>query len=88
MYKNNLIKDLTLIGRDLSKIIIVDNNETCFELNKENGIKISSFYGDKNDNKLFELKNILKEIYFKNYNDVRLALKEFHNDIINKVSLD
>ena len=88
LYKNNLIKDLTLIGRDLSKIIIVDNNETCFELNKENGIKISSFYGDNNDNKLFELKNILKEIYFKNYNDVRLALKEFHNDIINKVSLD
>ena len=88
LYKNNLIKDVTLIGRDLSKIIIVDNNETCFELNKENGIKISSFYGDKNDNKLFELKNILKEIYFKNYNDVRLALKEFHNDIINKVSLD
>ena len=88
LYKNNLIKDVTLIGRDLSKIIIVDNNETCFELNKENGIKISSFYGDNNDNKLFELKNILKEIYFKNYNDVRLALKEFHNDIINKVSLD
>ena len=88
LYKKNLIKDLTLIGRDLSKIIIVDNNETCFELNKENGIKISSFYGDNNDNKLFELKNILKEIYFKNYNDVRLALKEFHNDIINKVSLD
>ena len=88
LYKNNLIKDLTVIGRDLSKIIIVDNNETCFELNKENGIKISSFYGDNNDNKLFELKNILKEIYFKNYNDVRLALKEFHNDIINKVSLD
>ena len=88
LYKNNLIKDVTLIGRDLSKIIIVDNNETCFELNTENGIKISSFYGDNNDNKLFELKNILKEIYFKNYNDVRLALKEFHNDIINKVSLD
>ena len=91
LYKNNLIKDISLIGRDLSKIIIVDNNEICFELNKENGIKISSFNGENNnnnDNKLFELKNILKEIYFKNYNDVRLALKEFHNDIVNKLAID
>ena len=89
LYKNNLIKDISLIGRDLSKIIIVDNNEICFELNKENGIKISSFNGENNnDNKLFELKNILKKIYFKNFDDVRMALKELQNDIVNKVTLD
>ena len=89
IYKNNLIKDISLIGRDLTKMIIVDNNEICFSLNKENGIKIACFNGENNnDNKLFELKNILKEIYVKNYSDVRLALKEYQNVIINKVSLD
>ena len=39
------------------------------------------------DNALFELKKILILIHKKNYEDVRSAIKEFSNDIKNKVSL-
>ena len=46
------MKDITKIGRDIQKIIIVDNNENNFVLNKENGIKISAYYGDDEDNKI------------------------------------
>jgi len=34
----------------MRKIIIIDNNEGNFILNKENGIKIAPFYGDEEDN--------------------------------------
>ena len=89
LYENTLVKDISLIGRDLSKIIIVDDDENCFKLNKENGIKIGVYNGNnENDNVLFELKKILILIYKKNYEDVRIALKEFSTDIKNKVSLD
>ena len=87
---NILVKDISLIGRDLANIIIVDDNENSFKLNEENGIKISKFEGyqgnDKNDNALFELKKILILIYKENYNDIRLALKDFEFEIKNKMN--
>ena len=88
LYENNLVKDISLIGRDISKIIIIDDEENCFKLNKQNGIKIAPFdINNKNDNILFELKKILLSIYKKKYDDLRIALKDFSNDIRNRVSL-
>ena len=88
LYENTLVKDISLIGRDISKVIIIDDDENCFKLNKENGIKIKAFNGNNRmDNALFELKKILILIHKKNYEDVRSAIKEFSNDIKNKVSL-
>jgi TFIIF-interacting CTD phosphatase-like protein len=87
LYDNCLIKDISLIGRDISKIIVIDDDENSFKLNKENGIKITPFNSDtKSDNVLFELKKILILIYKKNYDDVRIGLKEFSNDIKRKVN--
>ena len=99
IYKDTFVKDISKIGRDLQKIIIVDNNENNFVLNKENGIKISAYYGDdehntnnninkKNDNALLELKKILIMIYKDNYDDIREALKDYEELIKNKVSLE
>ena len=87
LYENNLVKDISLIGRDISKVIIIDDDENCFKLNKENRIKISNYNGNNNDNILFELKKILILIYKKNYDDIRIALKDFSNDIKNKITL-
>ena len=88
LYENNLIKDISLIGRDLNKIIIIDIDEKLNLLNKENLIKILPFNEKKkNDNKLFELKNILLQIYDKNYDDVRLGIKKYENDIVNKIMI-
>ena len=88
LYDNSLVKDISLIGRDPSKIIIIDDDENCFQLNNENGIKISEFNGNNDsDNSLFELKKILILIYKKNYDDVRVAIKEYANEIKTNVSL-
>ena len=80
------VKELSKLGRDLSKVIIVDNLSQCFKLNTENGILISSFFGeDENDKALIELQKILIKIYYDN-DDVRKSLVKYRDDIFNKIS--
>ena len=52
LYKGINIKDLSKLGRNLEKIIIVDNIEENYQLQPDNGINISDFEGDENDNEL------------------------------------
>ena len=87
---NEFVKDISRIGRDIKKIIIVDNSENNFSLNKENGILIAPFNGDEyiNDTKLFYLKNLLLKFNSKDYEDLRIALKEFSFEIINNITLE
>ena len=88
LFENNLIKDISFIGRDLNKIIIIDIEDNYFLTNKENLIKIAPFNETtKSDDKLFELKRILKKIYFNNYDDIRIGIKEYENDIKSKISI-
>ena len=90
---NDFIKDISLIGRDLSKVIIVDNMQQNFKLQKENGILISSFWGeDDNDKILLQLGRILVSIAIdmieSNYNlDVRHEIVKYKEDIIKSVSI-
>ena len=65
---------MSKLGRNLEKIIIVDNIEENYQLQPDNGINISDFEGDENDNELQFLlqdlleivsvpgKNVLKEL--------------------------
>ena len=59
------VKDLSKIGRDLSKVIIVDNVAENFQLQPDNGIFIKSWFDDKHDTALAELAPLLKEIVVK-----------------------
>lgn len=54
------IKDLSLIGRDLSKVIMIDDLHKNFEKQPDNGIQIKAFTGDGNDTSLQELCPVLK----------------------------
>jgi len=83
---NDFVKDLSKLGRDLSKILIVDNMEQNYKLQKNNGITIRPFWGkDNEDSALIDLLDILIKIAEKNL-DVRTGLKLFKEDIISKVT--
>ena len=83
---NDFVKDLSLLGRDLSRIIIVDNMEQNYKLQPENGITIRPFWGkDANDMALIDLLRILVEIA-KNNMDVREGIAYFKEDIISKIT--
>jgi len=80
------IKDLSRVGRDLSKMIIVDNVPENFQLQADNGIFITSWFNDVNDTALNELMPILKEIVLKNVDDVRMALRRLRDQMVDQIS--
>ena len=85
---NDFVKDISRIGRDMKRIIIVDNMEENFRLNRKNGIKIKPFYGEQNDRVLDDLSRILIMIVKRGYDDVTTALQYYANDIKVKISME
>ena len=76
-FKNGCyIKDLSKLGRDLNKVCIVDNNSDNFSLQPENGLHISSYYGEQNDNELNILCRELLLIIEKQPEDIRTVIKQ------------
>ena len=77
----NNVKNLDLIGRDLSKVIIIDDIPRYFSLHKENGINIKPFCGNiLSDTKtLKSLNSILKQIRIdaEETNDIRISLQKY-----------
>lgn len=71
------IKDLSRIGRDLRKMIIVDNVPENFQLQQDNGIFITSWFDDVTDTALAELSIILRNIAANRPVDLRDALRNY-----------
>jgi CTD small phosphatase-like protein 2 len=81
-YKNGIfLKDLSKIGRDLNKICIIDNNRANYSLQPFNGINISSFMGEQNDEELLFLSCQLMKIIDSNKKDIRPIIKEINENM-------
>ena len=80
------VKDLSRIGRDLSKMIIVDNIAENFQLQPENGIFIKSWFMDERDTALYELAPLLVAIAQSPVKDVREALKLFREYMLEQMA--
>eukprot|EP00826_Nyctotherus_ovalis_P065400 TRINITY_DN9614_c0_g1_i17.p2 TRINITY_DN9614_c0_g1~~TRINITY_DN9614_c0_g1_i17.p2 ORF type:complete len:134 (-),score=22.99 TRINITY_DN9614_c0_g1_i17:156-557(-) len=86
----SFVKDISRLGRDLKRVIIIDNIVENFQLQSENGIFIKSWEDDENDTSLVELMPILREIVELKVSDVRVALRHYRDyqirSIVNKTS--
>ena len=84
------IKDLSKLGRDIRRILIIDNISQNFKLQKNNGICIKPFYGDvvSDRNTLKFLSIILEKIRYDadESNDIRDSLRKEQQIIFSKIT--
>jgi Dullard-like phosphatase family protein len=56
------VKDLSLLGRPLHRIALVDNLATSFMFQPRNGVHIKSWYGDAHDEELRAMMRMLEHL--------------------------
>eukprot|EP00547_Thalassionema_nitzschioides_P008296 CAMPEP_0194227672 /NCGR_PEP_ID=MMETSP0156-20130528/42978_1 /TAXON_ID=33649 /ORGANISM="Thalassionema nitzschioides, Strain L26-B" /LENGTH=338 /DNA_ID=CAMNT_0038960165 /DNA_START=1101 /DNA_END=2114 /DNA_ORIENTATION=+ len=68
-YEGSYVKDLSLLNRDLTQAIIIDNSPNSYIFHPDNAIDCTSFIDDPNDRELDQIAGFLKGI--KDVEDVR-----------------
>jgi len=80
-----IAKDLSRIGRDLSRSILVDNVADNFALQPDNGIFITTWYDDMSDTCLYDLIPLLKSLVKNKVKDVRISLRSYRDQVLRHI---
>ncbi|KAL6101269.1 ctdsp1 [Pungitius sinensis] len=54
-HKGNYVKDLSRLGRDLNKVIIIDNSPASYVFHPQNAVPVASWFDDMSDTELLDL---------------------------------
>lgn len=71
-HKGNYVKDLSQLGRDVGKSIIIDNSPASYIFHPNNAVPVSSWFNDPHDTELTDLMPFLADLA--NVDDVRAVL--------------
>ncbi|KAE8734295.1 putative C-terminal domain small phosphatase [Hibiscus syriacus] len=74
--KGRYVKDLSTLGIDLEKVVIVDDNPKSYSLQPANGIPIKRFEGDMEDRELEKLRMFF-ETHCDGFKDMRDAVMQY-----------
>lgn len=70
----SFVKDLSILGRDMSRVVLIDNNPLAMLASPDNAMPIMSWYDDPNDKELEKALSILNQM--KDLKDIRPYLKK------------
>ncbi|XP_067843084.1 carboxy-terminal domain RNA polymerase II polypeptide A small phosphatase 1-like isoform X1 [Heptranchias perlo] len=54
-HRGNYVKDLSRLGRDMNKLVIVDNSPASYIFHPDNAVPIASWFDDMSDRELLDL---------------------------------
>ncbi|KAJ9465303.1 CTD small phosphatase-like protein 2 [Diplonema papillatum] len=83
-------KDLTLLGRDMSRLIILENTPDCVRGNEENGIVVADYEGtpeEADDPTLFAIKHMLKDMVNKANNGMTVPEYITQSPLLSKMAV-
>uniref|UniRef100_A0A7I4XTQ6 protein-serine/threonine phosphatase n=1 Tax=Haemonchus contortus TaxID=6289 RepID=A0A7I4XTQ6_HAECO len=61
-HKGNYVKDLARLGRDLSKVLIIDNSPASYSFHPENAIPVPTWWDDPSDVELLDILPLLERL--------------------------
>jgi RNA polymerase II subunit A small phosphatase-like protein len=76
-YNGNYIKDLSRLGRDIRKVIIIDNSPVSYIFHQDNAVPVTSWFDDMNDTELLTLVPIFDRLAL--VDDIIPALQDMHH---------
>ena len=83
--KGKYIKDVSKLGRDMKRVIIMDSAVESFQLQPMNGIYVTPWSGSCNDTELLGLLPLLKVIVSERVEDVRMALRNYRDSKLRNI---
>ncbi|UJR31163.1 hypothetical protein I4U23_018670 [Adineta vaga] len=76
-YNGNYIKDLSRLGRDIRKVIIIDNSPVSYIFHQDNAVPVTSWFDDMHDTELLTLIPIFERLAL--VDDIIPALQDIHH---------